>query len=61
MKRFKLKYDDLVVLWNENIASWGSEASYYRFVAYNENGEKIGEHTLSASKTYDYEFKIKIL
>lgn len=58
MKRFKLKYDDLVVLWNENIASWGSEASYYRFVAYNKNGEKIGERTLSASKTYDYEFNL---
>jgi beta-galactosidase len=58
MQRYKWKYDDLVNLWYDNVASWGSESSSYRLVSYDKDGNVIDTIPLAPTKNYHYDLKL---
>lgn len=58
MLRYKIKYQDLVTIWGENVTSWGSDNGVLTLKAYNEEGQLLASQNLGPSLHYRYEAKI---
>lgn len=58
MFKYRLKYSDLVDIWGENVASWGSDGGLFTLKAYNRDGKLVKEAQVGPSAYYHYDLHI---
>lgn len=57
MLKYKLKYQDLIDIWNEHCASWGGKAKKFTFKAYKDN-KCFKEQSIGPSTFYTLKYKL---
>ena len=57
MLKYKLKYQDLIDVWNEHCASWGGKAKTFTFKAY-KDGKCFKEQSIGPTTKYKINYEL---
>ncbi|MFA5660076.1 MAG: glycoside hydrolase family 2 TIM barrel-domain containing protein [Bacilli bacterium] len=53
--KYRIKRDDLVDLWTQNIAAWGYKSAGYELVGYDKKGKEVARTQLNQTTTTSYQ------